>query len=43
MLKAAGASDVRYHEFVGHGHVIDDIAYFTDGFLDWLFAQKRGD
>lgn len=41
MLKAAGASDVRYHEFVGYGHVIDDIAYFTDGFMEWLFAQKR--
>jgi predicted peptidase len=40
-LKAAGAADVRYHEFVDHGHVIDDIAYFTEGFMDWMFAQKR--
>lgn len=38
-LKRAGAPDVRYHEFVGHGHVIDDFAYFTEGFLDWMFAQ----
>jgi predicted peptidase len=41
MLKAAGARDVHYHEFVDYGHVIDDIAYFTEGFMDWLFAQKR--
>ena len=32
---------VRHHEFVDYGHVIDDIAYFTEGFMDWLFAQKR--
>jgi predicted peptidase len=41
LLKEAGAPDVRYHEYVNHGHVIDDIAYFTDGFFDWLFAQRR--
>jgi predicted peptidase len=40
-LEAAGAPDVTYHEFVGHGHVIDDFAYFTEGFVDWLFAQKK--
>lgn len=40
MLKRAGARDVRYHEYVKHGHVIDDFAYFTEGFMDWLFAQK---
>jgi predicted peptidase len=39
-LKLAGAANVRYHEFVEHGHVIDDFAYFTDGFMDWLFAQE---
>lgn len=40
MLKKAGAPDVRYHEYLSHSHVIDDFAYFTDGFMDWLFAQK---
>ncbi len=41
MLKSVAAPDVRYHEYEGQGHVIDDFAYFTDGFMDWLFAQKR--
>lgn len=40
MLKKAGARDVRYHEYKKQGHVIDDFAYFTQGFMDWLFAQK---
>jgi predicted peptidase len=40
MLKQAGAADVRYHEYADQGHVIDDFAYFTNGFMDWLFAQK---
>jgi predicted peptidase len=40
MLKEAGAPDVRYHEYEQQGHVIDDFAYFTEGFMDWLFAQK---
>jgi predicted peptidase len=40
MLKRAGARDVRYHEYEKQGHVIDDFAYFTDGFMDWLFAQQ---
>ena len=40
-LKAVGAGDVRYHEYVDHGHVIDDFAYFTDGFTDWLFSQRK--
>lgn len=40
-LKEAGARDVRYHEYKSQGHVIDDFAYFTDGFMDWMFAQKR--
>jgi dienelactone hydrolase len=40
-LKAARARDVRYHEFAGHGHVIDDFAWLTDGFVDWMFAQRR--
>ena len=42
-LREAGARDVRYHEYRNQGHVIDDFAYFTEGFLDWMFAQKRGD
>ena len=41
MLKRAEAPDVHYHEYVQCGHVIDDIAFFTDGFMDWMFAQKR--
>lgn len=41
-LRAVGAADVTYHEFAGHGHVIDDFAFFTEGFMDWLFAQSRG-
>jgi predicted peptidase len=40
MLKKSGAEDVRYHEYAQQDHVIDDFAYFTDGFCDWLFAQK---
>ena len=40
-LKEAGAVDVRYHEYKSQGHVIDDFAYFTAGFMDWLFAQAR--
>ena len=41
MLKRAGAQDVRYHEYENQGHVIDDFAYFTPGFMDWLFGQTR--
>jgi predicted peptidase len=41
-LKDAGAADVRYHEYKSQGHVIDDFAYFTDGFIRWMFSQKRG-
>ena len=40
MLKRAHAPDVRYHEYKNQEHVIDDFAYFTPGFMDWLFAQK---
>ena len=40
-LKDAGATDIRYHEYKAQGHVIDDFAYFTDGFMEWLFAQQR--
>jgi len=40
MLKKAKARDVKYHEYKMQGHVIDDFAYFTEGFMDWLFAQK---
>ena len=41
MLKKAGALDVRYHEYAKQGHVIDDFAYFTLGFIDWLLSQKK--
>lgn len=40
MLKKVNALDVRYHEYENQEHVIDDFAYFTVGFMDWLFAQK---
>ena len=40
-LKEAGAPDVRYHEYQKQGHVIDDFAYFTSGFMEWMFAQER--
>ncbi|MDP6637552.1 MAG: hypothetical protein QGG42_21850 [Phycisphaerae bacterium] len=40
MLKQAQARDVKYHEYKKQGHVIDDFAYFTKGFMDWFFAQK---
>ena len=40
-LKEAGATNIRYHEYKAQGHVIDDFAYFTDGFMDWMFTQKR--
>ncbi len=40
-LKATRARDVRYHEFTGHGHVIDDFVWFTDGLMDWMFSQKQ--
>ncbi len=40
MLKKAGALDVRYHEYEKQGHVIDDFAYFTEGFMDWFFDQS---
>ncbi len=38
-LKAAKANDVTYHEYKNQDHVIDDFAYFTSGFLEWLFKQ----
>lgn len=41
MLKGVYALDVRYHEYENQEHVIDDFAYFTNGFMDWLFSQKR--
>ncbi len=41
MLKKVNALDVRYYEYENQEHVIDDFAYFTDSFMDWLFAQKR--
>lgn len=41
MLKGVYALDVRYHEYENQEHVIDDFAYFTNGFIDWLFSKKR--
>lgn len=41
MLKNVNALDVRYYQYENQEHVIDDFAYFTDGFMDWMFAQKR--
>ena len=41
VLKQAGAKDVSYHEYPGQGHVIDDFAYFTPGFMDWFFSQQK--
>ena len=38
-LKAV-ESNVTYHEYENQGHVIDDFAYFTTGFLDWMFSQE---
>jgi predicted peptidase len=40
MLVRAKASNVLYHEYKNQGHVIDDFAYFTEGFMDWLFSQN---
>lgn len=40
MLKKVNARDVSYHEYENQDHVIDDFAYFTDSFMDWLFAQS---
>jgi len=40
MLREVGAPDVRYHEYENQEHVIDDFAYFTDGFMEWLFSRK---
>jgi predicted peptidase len=40
-LKEANAPDVRYHEYVDMGHVIDDFAYFTPDFMEWMFRQRR--
>ena len=40
VLEAAGASDLTYHEYVDQTHVIDDFAYFTEEFPDWLFSQN---
>jgi hypothetical protein len=39
-LMQAGARNVRYHEYEKQGHVIDDFAYFTPGFMDWFFSQS---
>lgn len=40
-LSTAGAKTLNFHEYEHRGHVIDDFAYFTPGFFDWLFAQRK--
>ncbi len=40
MLVNAEARDVSYHEYKDQGHVIDDFAYFTEGFMTWFFDQN---
>jgi hypothetical protein len=37
----AQAYSAEPETYVQCGDVIDDIAFFTDGFMDWMFAQKR--
>lgn len=39
LLKNVNALDIRYHEYKDQEHVIDDFAYFTDGFMDWFFSN----
>ena len=39
-MEGLDPADLTYHEFQNHGHVIDDFAYFTNGFLEWFFSQK---
>jgi predicted peptidase len=39
-LKAAGA-DVEYFEFPGCNHLSWNPAFNQEGFLDWLYAQKK--
>jgi len=41
MLKRVKTLDVRYQEYLNQEHVIDDFAYFTDGFIDWFFSQRH--
>ncbi len=41
VLKEAGAKSLKFHEYAHRGHVIDDFAYFTPGFFDWLFSQHK--
>ena len=39
-LRAVG-SNVNYTEYRFSGHSIWDRAYFEDGLIDWLFAQRK--
>jgi len=39
-LRAVG-SNVKYTEYRFSGHSIWDRAYFEDGLIDWLFAQRK--
>ena len=40
MLVSVKARDISFHEYKDQGHVIDDFAYFTEGFMEWFFSQN---
>lgn len=40
-FRAAGATSMRYTEFLGAGHNVWDMTYASPQFRDWLFAQRR--
>jgi predicted peptidase len=40
-LRAAGATAMRYTEFLGATHNVWDMTYASPQFRDWLFAQRR--
>ena len=40
-FRAAGATSMRYTEFLGAGHNVWDMTYGSPQFRDWLFAQRR--
>ena len=40
-FRAAGATAMRYTEYLGAGHNVWDMTYASPQFRDWLFAQRR--
>jgi predicted peptidase len=40
-FRTAGATGMRYTEFLGAGHNVWDMTYASPQFRDWLFAQRR--